>query len=808
MNSTSAAGRRFFWQGLLILLPVLALAVAGFLSLRQDRILAQHEAVEKAQALADQIAGVFWERLFRPDALKEFKDHAFRIDEGGHVLFPPPAPPVPVPAPLDPAQLTEPQRRLWTVLMAPLPSERTRAIANAREMLALSPAPGFAGPAAFRLAQLLYENGEHEEAARQFELVANSYPEAVGESGVPLGSLASFRQLQIAAEDMKSKEGNEPARTTATVTLQLQTLCSNLVMHPPFLAAHLLQRLSAMQTALGVTNVVEPWLQTWGQHEALRLLAETALAQAPFDPAATTIQTAQTIGIGLKQTGTAESIAVPDLFWFHAVDQSAAPQPAFSLAKRIGLMEAKGRNVWPAVTVSGSAPSEVNQPAPSSWPSDPLLDRFWLAARLKHPEGGYWIVCRALGLWNPHGAQIGSPALNDLKEGLPRLPAWLDYTVEIAGATFTNSNDMQSVSVRPSRGPAPDETIHRSGGNSEANRETPARPEILASAVRSEQGTEYLRVMLHFASPQLFYARQRTRTYLFGGLIGVAVLAALIGLFSARRAFLRQQQLGELKSNFVSSVSHELRAPIASMRLLAESLQRGTVSDPARQADYFRFLVQECRRLSALIENVLNFARIERGQKHYEFEPTDVVGLLQQTVKLMEPAATDKQVRLALDSDGDPSAGLKAPPLLDGPSIQQALVNLIDNALKHSPPQGTVTVGLRAATLPSSAGINGAPTVPGGIPCLSFFVQDHGPGIPAEDHERIFEQFYRRGSELRRETQGIGIGLSIVKHIAQAHAGRVLVESKIGQGSRFTLQLPLKPFRDGTPTPRPDNPQP
>src|SRR5262250_2639019 len=89
MNSTFPAGRRFFWQGLLILLPVLALAVAGFLSLRQDRILARHEAVDKAQAAADQIADVFWQRLFRPDALKEFKEHAFRIDEDGHLLFPP-----------------------------------------------------------------------------------------------------------------------------------------------------------------------------------------------------------------------------------------------------------------------------------------------------------------------------------------------------------------------------------------------------------------------------------------------------------------------------------------------------------------------------------------------------------------------------------------------------------------------------------------------------------------------------------------------------------------------------------------------
>jgi signal transduction histidine kinase len=140
---------------------------------------------------------------------------------------------------------------------------------------------------------------------------------------------------------------------------------------------------------------------------------------------------------------------------------------------------------------------------------------------------------------------------------------------------------------------------------------------------------------------------------------------------------------------------------------------------------------------------------------------------------------------------------------MDGRAVQQALVNLIDNAIKHSPKGETVTVGMEVQS-PTTASVsiedegrergrekpdkslNPQPST------LNLSVTDHGPGIPPEEHEKIFERFYRRGSELRRETQGVGIGLSIVKHIVTAHGGRVRVESRAGQGSRFTIELPLE----------------
>jgi len=286
-----------------------------------------------------------------------------------------------------------------------------------------------------------------------------------------------------------------------------------------------------------------------------------------------------------------------------------------------------------------------------------------------------------------------------------------------------------------------------------------------------ESGT--FELALYLTSREQMLAPEQRRARIFGALILGAVLAALAGWLAAWRAFHRQLHLNDLKSNFVSGVSHELRAPIASVRLLAENLASGKVSEPDKLREYFHFIVQECRRLSSLIENVLDFSRIEQGRKQYDFEPTDLGALTQTTVKLMEPYAAEKGVRLEIASQSSAPAGVELS--MDGRAIQQALVNLIDNAIKHSAKGESVIVGLE---------IEPAARI------VRLHVSDHGPGIPAAERERIFERFYRLGSELRRETRGVGIGLSIVKHIVEAHGGRVVVISEPGKGSRFTLELP------------------
>ena len=153
---------------------------------------------------------------------------------------------------------------------------------------------------------------------------------------------------------------------------------------------------------------------------------------------------------------------------------------------------------------------------------------------------------------------------------------------------------------------------------------------------------------LELADPDALYASYLRRLWLAAGLVLAATLAALGGLAGAWRAFERQRRLGEMKSNFVASVSHELRAPIGAMRLMSESLERGTVTDADRQQEYFRIIGQECRRLSSLVENVLDFSRFDRGSREYVFEPADLDALVARTVEIMRPYAAERQVKLVL----------------------------------------------------------------------------------------------------------------------------------------------------------------
>jgi signal transduction histidine kinase len=269
---------------------------------------------------------------------------------------------------------------------------------------------------------------------------------------------------------------------------------------------------------------------------------------------------------------------------------------------------------------------------------------------------------------------------------------------------------------------------------------------------------------------ELLFAAQRARLWQMSALIFCAALAAMIGLTTLWRGYQRQARLNELKSNFVSSVSHELRAPLGAVRLMAENLERDKVADPGQRQEYYRLIGQECRRLSSLVENVLDFSRMEGGRKQYTFEPVDLVALVQHAVAVMQPSAAERGVTLQFSPPAEPLQ-----PSWDAAAIEQAVLNLVDNAIKHSPSGATVTLEIES-----------------GGEDLRVWVKDVGPGIPVAEQSRIFDLFYRRGSELRRETTGAGIGLTIVKHVAEAHGGRVIVASEVGRGSRFALELPLR----------------
>jgi signal transduction histidine kinase len=465
---------------------------------------------------------------------------------------------------------------------------------------------------------------------------------------------------------------------------------------------------------------VPKWQQIWKQHERAREI---------FGAAREHIR----VNLPLLSTGANKSdslVSSPRIFWL-TLPQSQADWKV--LGDSHGERIFRGRN-WIAARVENTNEISFNCHLES--------------------EIGLWISTNSEH-FPPYFAAEIEVAGKKIREGAPGLNYWHNEYVEggKGGGQFWKRTDSDKISTN-----------------------------LLATATRAENGAEQLKVNVYLTSPEEFFASQHSRAMLFGLLVITSTAAALIGLIAAWRAFHRQLRLAEMKSNFVSSVSHELRAPIASVRLMAESLERGKVHEPQKQNEYFRFIVQECRRLSSLIENVLDFSRIEQGRKQYEFEPTDVLALARETVKLMEPYAEEKGVRLQFDSkletqpaSPERSEGGISELEIDGRAIQQALVNLIDNAIKHSPKGSTVQVGAESDA-----------------DWTRLFVEDNGPGIPPAEQEKIFERFYRLGSELRRETQGVGIGLSIVRHIVEAHGGRVTVRSNVGQGSRFTIELPVK----------------
>jgi len=257
----------------------------------------------------------------------------------------------------------------------------------------------------------------------------------------------------------------------------------------------------------------------------------------------------------------------------------------------------------------------------------------------------------------------------------------------------------------------------------------------------------------------------KTNFFILGGLS--LMLAFGIGL--TYRNVSREMALAKLKSDFVANVTHELRTPLALIRLYAETLEMGRLTSPEKPQEYFRIIRKESERLTALINNILDFSRIEAGRKEYDFRDTNLTELVR---------ATLEAYRYEIEQNGfafQAHIEDNLPPVrVDREAIARSLLNLINNAVKYSPKEKFLGVNLYR--------VNGA---------VKIEVIDHGIGIPRNEQSKIFEKFYRAGDPLVHNTKGSGLGLSLVRHIVQAHGGEVSVESAPGKGSKFIIALPL-----------------
>ena len=262
-------------------------------------------------------------------------------------------------------------------------------------------------------------------------------------------------------------------------------------------------------------------------------------------------------------------------------------------------------------------------------------------------------------------------------------------------------------------------------------------------------------------------ALQRHRLYLWTGILTV-MSSSILAIFIAR-AFRRQIRLANLKNDLVGTVSHELKTPLSSMRLLVDTLLDDERFEESRTREYLRLIAKENSRLSRLIENFLTFTRMEQNPHLFQFRRVKPEEIVTEAVEAVGERFQDDNGSLTVQVDQD------LPCLFgDKDGLVTVLLNLLDNAYKYSSDE-------RDVTLQATAG-NGF---------VSFSVADRGIGMTRTVTRRVFQRFYQVDQSLARERKGCGLGLSIVQTIVNAHHGSVEVRSSLGIGSTFTVRIPV-----------------
>ncbi|HEY4131155.1 MAG TPA: HAMP domain-containing sensor histidine kinase, partial [Gemmatimonadaceae bacterium] len=232
----------------------------------------------------------------------------------------------------------------------------------------------------------------------------------------------------------------------------------------------------------------------------------------------------------------------------------------------------------------------------------------------------------------------------------------------------------------------------------------------------------------------------------------------------------RQQELARLRTEFVSGVSHELRTPLAQIRWFAELLQMGKLRTEDERARSAGIIDQEARRLTYLVENVLNFSRSEKGTNRVSLAPADLDHEIMEALEVFAPLARARKMVVASSLDASAIVAL------DRDALRQILLNLLDNAVKYGPAAQTITV---------MSEIN--------ADRARISVEDQGPGIPHEERQRVWEPYVRLSRDAESSTGGSGIGLSVVRELVELHGGRTRVEGAPGGGARIVVELPLTP---------------
>ena len=279
------------------------------------------------------------------------------------------------------------------------------------------------------------------------------------------------------------------------------------------------------------------------------------------------------------------------------------------------------------------------------------------------------------------------------------------------------------------------------------------------------------------ATPAQWARRNRAYNLAFTAALSIVLLGCIA---MALRTASRAMHLSQMKADFVSNVSHELRTPLASIRVFAEFLTLGRAATPDKVREYGARIDLESRRLAHLIDNILDFSRIESGRKTYQFVPVD----LREVVDSVLRAFATRLEQGGFEVQVDASEWRPGAVMLDPDAIAQAVGNLLDNAIKYSGDARQITVQLRREDTTAVVAVS-----------------DRGIGVPGVEQAKIFERFHRVSTGLVHDVKGAGLGLSIVHHVVQAHHGRVVVDSEPGRGSTFAIHLPVAPVAAAAETP-------
>ncbi|OVE78906.1 hypothetical protein BVY01_04085 [bacterium I07] len=268
-------------------------------------------------------------------------------------------------------------------------------------------------------------------------------------------------------------------------------------------------------------------------------------------------------------------------------------------------------------------------------------------------------------------------------------------------------------------------------------------------------------------APGLMTGAALYKSYYFWTILTL-LMVLTFGAVLIIRTMAREREVVRMKSNFVSSVSHELKTPLTSIKALTERLLKGKVNSPTKMKQYFSVIMQDTDKLTRLVRNILDFSRIEEGKKEYSLVETDVTSWLEETIDNFRKERSHDKIRIETRLEPD------LPPVkLDRDEMSQCICNLLDNAIKFSPVTKTAEVEL---------------IITEGF--IHIQVKDRGIGIPNEELDRIFERFYQGSRSIRQSVKGTGLGLTLVKHTVEAHGGRIQVQSHPGKGTVFTINIP------------------